>query len=153
MMRRSPIPVAKQTRSRRGGRAVRAFHTVAIGGALTWAATTATGQEEAPTVPSGISVTLQEVRVDRTAGSPPVVRFRYVAPQIAELEFAAVEGDFPALCETQVLPYVAGTAYSEAQAVVSLSAEPVEFGATAPGVIQFFEVFRIEDGACIWEGL
>ena len=127
-------------------------HIVAIGGALLSGATTAAGQEAAPTVPSGISLVLQEVRVDQVAGKD-VVRFRYVAPQLEKIGFATIEADFGALCTTQVLPWLAGQGRAVTQAVVSIASAPVEFGVAAPEVTQFFEAYRLDDGACIWEGL
>ena len=37
------------------------------------------------------------------------------------------------------------------QIIISLSDRAVVFGATEPDVTQFFEAYRLEDGACIWE--
>ncbi|MGR3323150.1 MAG: DUF6497 family protein [Pseudooceanicola sp.] len=130
----------------------RAFtNIVAAGGVLAWAATTATGQEEAPAVPSGIVLTLQEVR--RDAGAAGMIRFRYIAPAIAEAGFAAVEADFPVLCETQVLTWLSMQPEPAERVVISMSERAVPFGEAVPDVVQFFEVFRLEGAACIWEGL
>ena len=38
-----------------------------------------------------------------------------------------------------------------AQVIISLSDRPVPFGEVEPDVTQFFEAYRIENGACIWE--
>ncbi|MDF1853957.1 DUF6497 family protein [Pseudooceanicola sp.] len=125
---------------------------VAAGGALTWAATTAPGQEEAPTVPSGISLTLQEVLLDTQVSGGALVRFRYVAPAVQADGFAAVEADFPALCTQQVLPWAATQPTPIARTVISMASAEVEFGVASPDVIQFFEQFQLQKDACIWEG-
>ncbi len=124
---------------------------VAAGGALAGAATAAWGQEEPPAVPSGIALELQEILVERQ-GDGVLARFRYLAPELDELKFAGVEGDFPVLCTKQVLPWAAGQAQPVIRVVISMASEPVEFGTAAPDVTQFFEIFRLEGGACIWEG-
>lgn len=113
----------------------------------------AAGQEASPAVPSGILLTLQEVLVEPgEGGSGGLARFRYVAAEIAGMGFADVEPDFPVLCTDIVLPWALEQAQPVARVVISMASEPVEFGATAPDVIQFFEVFRLEPTACIWEG-
>lgn len=112
------------------------------------------GQEALPVaVPSGVALTLQEVLVEPgAAGQGGLARFRYVAAGITGTDFATVEPDFPVLCAEAVLPWAREQAVPVARVVISIASEPVEFGATAPGVIQFFEVFRLEPTACIWEG-
>jgi hypothetical protein len=128
---------------------------VALGGALA-SATTATGQEEArpvPHLPSGIEVRLQEVVIDAPAGMGEVARFRFVAPAIGQgIGFAEVAQDFAVLCRDHALPALSRIGAQPDRVVVSYAAAPVEFGAAAPDIVQFFEVFRLEDGACIWEG-
>lgn len=125
---------------------------VAAGGALYGAATTATGQEEAPAVPSGISLSLQEILVEGDAGGR-LARFRYVALDLDSYGFGGVEGDFPVLCSDVVLPWAAAQPEAVGRVVISMAAAPVEFGSVAPDVTQFFEVFRLDQAACIWEGL
>ncbi|MGH1423556.1 MAG: DUF6497 family protein [Pseudooceanicola sp.] len=132
---------------------LRLVNIVAAGGAFLCAATTVSGQEEAPTVPSGIALTLQEVREETDPAGNPVVRFRYVALELANVGFARVEGDFDVICKDQVLPWVALKDPLPKRAVISMASAPVEFGATAPDVTQYFEVYRLENGSCIWEGL
>lgn len=130
---------------------VRTF--VAAGGALVWAATTASGQEEAPAVPSGIVLTLQEIRLEEAPDAGTMARFRYVATGLEGVGFAGVEEDFPVLCSDVVLPWAATQAQAVGRVVISMASAPVEFGNSAPDVVQFFEVFRLEPSACIWEGL
>ncbi|WP_375691055.1 DUF6497 family protein [Pseudooceanicola sp. LIPI14-2-Ac024] len=104
-------------------------------------------------MPSGLVLSLQEVRVEDVAGVGRIARFRYVSAALDGMGFAAVEEDFPVLCTAQVLPWVAGQPEVPVRVVISLAAAPVDFGTSAPEVTQYFEVFRLEDAACIWEGL
>jgi len=107
-------------------------------------------------LPSGIEADLVEVLVD-TVGTEQWVRFRLVAPAIDRgqenaPDFTALEGDFPHLCTTLALPYLAEYALEADKIVISLADRAVEFGATDPDATQYFEQFRAEDGDCIWEG-
>lgn len=126
---------------------------VALGGAFA-CATTATGQEEALAVPSGIALRLQEVRLeDSIFGQPRAARFRLVAPAIGEgTGFAEVEGDFAYLCENLALPWLAERGEAVPRILISYAAREIEFGTTDPDTVQFFDAFRVEKGLCIWEG-
>ncbi|MGR3371235.1 DUF6497 family protein [Pseudooceanicola nanhaiensis] len=126
---------------------------VAAGGALLGAATTAAGQEEPPTVPSGIPLTLQEILLEQGPDAVSMARFRYVAAGLEGFGFAGVEGDFPVLCSDVVLPWAAVQGEPVGRVVISMASAATEFGTAAPDVVQFFEVFRLEPSACIWEGL
>jgi hypothetical protein len=115
-------------------------------------------QEEAPAVPSiqdlpsGLSVTLQEFFVDTLPDGSNQARFRFVAPELGQgAGFAQVEADFPVLCENVAVPALAETRPDVAQVIISMAEKPMEFGATDPSTIQYFEAFRIENGSCIWE--
>ncbi|MCA0919519.1 DUF6497 family protein [Pseudooceanicola nanhaiensis] len=121
-----------------------------LGGALFWATAPVAGQEDAPTVPSGLVLHLQEIRLD-DASEGGVVRFRYVADGLTGAAYDRVEGDFAALCEGQVLPWAAGQGDRPGQAIISLASSAVDFGVSAPDVTQYFEAFRLEEGRCIWE--
>jgi hypothetical protein len=37
------------------------------------------------------------------------------------------------------------------QIIISLEDRPVPFGEADPEAVQYFEAFRVENGACIWE--
>ncbi|EAQ02757.1 hypothetical protein OB2597_15285 [Pseudooceanicola batsensis HTCC2597] len=124
---------------------------VAATGALIAAATTAWGQEEAPAVPSGFVLVRQEVLEETQPDGTLWIRLRYVSPGITRDDYASVTGDFEALCRTDALAYEPATPAPAAQAVISISSSPVSFGTAAPEVTQFFEVFSLEDGDCIWE--
>jgi hypothetical protein len=124
---------------------------VAALGALCAAATTVRGQEESPAVPSGLVLTLQEILEDVQPDGRLWLRFRYVAPGLTREVRAEIEGDFEALCLSQAVPYLPSAAERADEAVISIASAPLEFGTNAPEVTQFFEVFRLEDGTCIWE--
>jgi hypothetical protein len=98
-----------------------------------------------------MAITLLEVREEAQADGTVWLRFRYVAPGITRDEYDEIQGDFEALCQGAAVNYRPATGMQVSQAVISIASEPVDFGATAPNVSQFFEAFRLEDGACIWE--
>ena len=108
----------------------------------------------AQSVPSGQSVTLNEVLVD-TVGDQSWLRFRFVAPQIArdggDVSYAQAEADFAHLCETVALPYLDEYALQPDKIVISLMDRMVAFGTSDPEATQFFEAFRPRDGSCLWE--
>lgn len=124
----------------------------ALWGCLLANAATAAGQEEAPAVPSGLQISLQEFFIDTQPDGMRVGRFRFVAPDLAAAGHARVEQDFPYLCDTIALPVLSAAQEEVGEVVISMAAQPVEFGTTDPSVLQFFEVFRIENDVCIWEG-
>ncbi|WP_239520581.1 DUF6497 family protein [Pseudooceanicola aestuarii] len=101
-------------------------------------------------VPSGLELYLHEVRVEEQPGGAVWLRYRYVAEGLRDAGFDAVALDFQALCDTQVLPDA--RAATAEQAVISLAGQALDFGVSDPDVTQYFEAFRLEDGACIWEG-
>lgn len=105
-----------------------------------------------PEVPSGQQVRLFDLFIEEQDTGARWARFRFVAPKLAEgVDFATVEADFPHLCAAYALPLLADAGEAVEQVVISLSSAEVEFGANDPGVVQFFEAYRIEKGACIWE--
>ncbi len=100
--------------------------------------------QEVFALPSGLSVSLQEVRFEER-----LARFRFVAPELGAegRSYIDVRGDFPWLCEKMILPALpAGNAVEEV--VISLADRPVVFGEMTPGALQFFEAFKLRDGAC-----
>lgn len=106
--------------------------------------------QEALVLPSGRALTLQEVIADDTGPAGATLRFRFVAPWLAGLGVADVEGDMQWLCDTYALAHLAGA--QPAQIVISLADRPVAFGDPAPQVAQFFEAYRPEGPSCVWEG-
>lgn len=128
------------------------LNTAAIGGTLAVAAMA--GAEETPAVPSGQALYLQESLYETRADDSRVLRLRYVMPAIAQapLAYGDLEADFPYLCEKMALATLAETDQEVTQVIISLADRETPFGEPAPEATQFFEAFRVEDGACIWEG-
>ena len=101
------------------------------------------------TVPSGQPLEFIEV-ISEEEGA--LVRFRFLAPEIgSDFTYEEVSADFQVLCDELALPALEANALAPAQIVLSMSAKAVPFGEPAPEVLQFFEIFRPEEGACIWE--
>lgn len=107
-------------------------------------------------VPSGQPVEFLEVVRDLRGSRGLTWRFRFVAPQIARdtgtVSFEEAAQDMDHLCREFALPRLPNIGPRPRQIVVSLSATPVRFGTTDPENTQFFEVYRVEDNQCIWEG-
>jgi len=103
-------------------------------------------------VPSGQPVALVEVLLDDTPGAL-WARFRFVAPQIGTggVGMDTSGPDMDHLCAEAALPYLAAHDIEPARVVISLSDRSVAFGASDPEATQFFELYRVENGACIWE--
>lgn len=81
-----------------------------------------------------------------------IVRFRFLAPEIGvSFAYMDVRADFQVICDEQVMPALVANALTPSQIVLSMSAVDIPFGESAPDVLQFFEIFRPENGLCIWE--
>lgn len=119
--------------------------------ALFGAATTAAGQEGAPTVPSGLDLSLQEVILENLPDGKIQARYRYLAPDLADAGYDRVAGDFPALCDQYALPELTDQGHDVAHIILSMSDRPVVFGDSDPEAVQFFEAFSITDATCVWE--
>jgi len=110
------------------------------------------GAQDAIAVPSGQEVTLHEVLIDDTPGAR-WVRFRFVAPRAGDPALRETAGaDMDHLCAGFALPYLSEQGIEAARVVISLSERAVPFGTAAPDVPQFFDLYRPEGGACIWDG-
>lgn len=105
-------------------------------------------------VPSGQDITLDEVLIDESPGEI-WVRFRFVAPRIGEgdgaVSYDTAATDMDHLCENIALPYLLEYALTPARVVISLSDRVTPFGASNPGITQYFEAYRPENARCIWE--
>ncbi|WP_248298149.1 DUF6497 family protein [Tabrizicola sp. YIM 78059] len=113
-------------------------------------------QDEAPapdaiSVPSGRALSLIEVVTNVPGPEGATARFRYLAPGLKPEEAAAAQDDMQVLCDEYALPRTSGMVPAPRQIIISLSAEKVPFGQAAPGVVQFFEAYSLQDGACMWE--
>ncbi|WP_420003315.1 DUF6497 family protein [Arenibacterium sp. LLYu02] len=102
-------------------------------------------------VPSGLDVSLSEVLLDEAPGEL-WARFRFVAPNIIAGGQEEVADDFDYLCTALAQPYLAHHGINPARVVISLSSRDVPFGSTEGDVTQFFETYRLDGGACVWEG-
>ena len=57
--------------------------------------------------------------------------------------------DFAWVCAELALPALAANGWAPTEVVVALSDRETDFGVLDPEATQFFEGFRIEDGACV----
>ena len=103
-------------------------------------------------VPSGLSIALDDVILEAEAHT---ARFRFIAPAIAEgpdaVTFGDVMDDLQYLCDAVIVPALQSQGWTSGDVVMSLSDRPVSFGVYEPAVTQFFQPFRLEDAAFIWE--
>lgn len=113
------------------------------------------GNGLAISVPSGQEITLLDVIWNESGPNGLVTRFRFLAPAITKavgtISFEAAVADMAHLCQDFALPKVTGSTVAPTQIIISLSDRAVAFGATDPEATQFFEAYRLENGACIWE--
>lgn len=104
-------------------------------------------------VPSGQPVTLQDIFWEE--GDELVLRVRFLAPEIARdgggVDYDTAAKDMLHLCQTFILPQLAESDDVPDHVILSLSDIEVPFGEADPEATQFFEAYRIQDGACIWE--
>lgn len=110
-----------------------------------------TGSDALLDVPSGQKVSLQEVIWNVRGIAGLTLRFRFVAPDLATLDLDAALADMQALCETFAAPRITDFGPAPRQIIISMADAPRPFGEAAPDAVQYFEAYRIENGACIWE--
>ncbi|WP_311199259.1 DUF6497 family protein [Leisingera aquaemixtae] len=105
-------------------------------------------------------MTLAEVLLDEAPGQPGQppqlwARFRFLAPQIARgtgtVNYDTAAPDMDHLCGSLALPYLAEHGMTAARVVISLSDRELPFGAQDPEATQFFEAYRPDGAACMWE--
>lgn len=102
-------------------------------------------------LPTGQELELREIVRDHEAG---LVRLRIVAPRIAaeaedRIDPDGALEDMKVICDEYGLELMRREGVE--RLVISMSAEPLEFGATAPDVTQYFEAFRAGRAVCLWE--
>jgi hypothetical protein len=102
-------------------------------------------------VPSGREVSLIEIVTNAPGPEGAAARFRFLAPGLTTQEIEVAAADMQALCDGFAAARIDGMVPVPQQIIVSLSAEAVPFGQPAPGVVQVFESYRLENGRCIWE--
>jgi hypothetical protein len=113
------------------------------------------GDGTAIELPSGQSVTLVETIWNTPGPQGLVTRFRFLAPEInpetGSVDFETAAGDIEWLCQNFALPRVTDEGPMPSQIIISMEDRPVPFGEADPEAVQYFEAFRVENGACIWE--
>lgn len=106
-------------------------------------------------LPSGLVVTSQDVVLNAPGGNGPATRFRFLAPAIAReggsVDFETASADMAHLCKTYALPKLVELGVEGGQVIVSFADRDVPFGEADPAATQFFEAYRVEGDACIWE--
>lgn len=106
-------------------------------------------------LPSGQVVTLIDVVMNAPGPEGLAARFRFLAPAIARdggsVDFEQASTDMAWLCENYALSRVSAIGPVPGQIIISLSDRAVPFGEADPDATQFFEAYRHENGACIWE--
>lgn len=115
---------------------------------LALAAAPPAGAESGGTAPALLDTSLHDI-VDEA----PTFRVRYVAPGLADpaVSYTDAADEMQRLCDEDALPRLVEKGAAPGRIVVTLMAEPVEFGAISPGIRQFFESYSVRDGLCIWE--
>jgi hypothetical protein len=111
----------------------------------------AAGSDAALEVPSGLAVTLQEVIWNVPGAQGLTLRFRFVAQDLAGLDVETALADMQVLCDRYAAPRLTDFGPVPQQIIISLADAARPFGETAPDAVQYFEAYRIENGACIWE--
>lgn len=110
---------------------------------------------DAINVPSGQAVTLLEAVSNVPGNSGPALRFRFLAPAIARdggsIDADTAGSDMDHLCATFALKNLPEDDPKPAEIIISLSDRDVPLGEDDPEATQFFNSYKIEDGACQWE--
>ncbi len=109
------------------------------------------------TVPSGQDITLGDVFFETQKDGELWLRLRFLAPGIGagqgKISYEQAEEDFLYLCQSEALPRLEAVKTRASVIVITLMDRMVEFGASDPAAVQYFEAFRPEGGACLWEPL
>lgn len=113
------------------------------------------GEDLAIELPSGQMVTLVETIWNTPGPQGLATRFRFLAPEInletGSVDFMAAADDIAWLCQNYALPRVTDAGPMPGQIIISMEDRAVPFGEADPDAVQYFEAFRVENGACIWE--
>jgi hypothetical protein len=102
-------------------------------------------------VPSGRTLSLIDVITNAPGPQGATARFRFLAPGLASEDAEAAATDMQVVCDSFALERTDGMVPEPQQIVISFAGAKVPFGEAAPHVVQFFESYRIENGACVWE--
>ncbi len=102
-------------------------------------------------VPSGRELSLIDVITNAPGPEGASARFRFLAPGLMSEDMEAAFADMQIVCDNFALERTEGMVPEPQQIIISFASAEVPFGEPAPDVVQFFESFRIEDEACVWE--
>jgi Family of unknown function (DUF6497) len=113
-------------------------------------------QEEKPAgpqveVPSGRALSLIDVITNAPGPEGAAARFRFLAPGLAPEDAEAANADMQVVCDSFALERTDGMVPEPQQIIITFMGAAVPFGEPAPEVVQFFESFRAENGACVRE--
>ena len=102
-------------------------------------------------VPSGRELSLIDVITNAPGPAGAAARFRFLAPDLTPDDVEASIGDMQAVCDNFARERTEGMVPEPQQIIITFMNAAVPFGEAAPDVVQFFESFRVENGACVWE--
>lgn len=102
-------------------------------------------------VPSGRELSLIDVVTNAPGPAGATARFRFLAPGLAQDEAEAAAVDMQAVCDTFAIKRIDGMVPAPQQIVITFMSASVPFGEAAPDVVQFFESYKPDNGACVWE--
>ena len=102
-------------------------------------------------VPSGRALSLIDVITNAPGPSGAAARFRFLAPGLASEDVESSLEDMQAICDGFALERTRGMVPEPQQIIITFMSAAVPFGEAAPDVVQFFEAFRVENDACVWE--
>ncbi|MGL4236813.1 DUF6497 family protein [Tabrizicola sp.] len=106
---------------------------------------------EAVEVPSGRELRLIDIVTNARGPEGAAARFRFLAPGLSPDDVEAASEDMQAVCDSFAVSRIDGMVPAPQQIIISFAGAEVPFGEAAPDVVQFFESYRIENGACVWE--
>jgi hypothetical protein len=102
-------------------------------------------------VPSGRDVLPIDVITNAPGTAGAAARFRFLVPDLEAEDFESSVADMQALCDVHAMPLTVGMVPAPQQIIIAFMASEVPFGQPAPDVVQFFETYRVENGACVVE--
>jgi hypothetical protein len=102
-------------------------------------------------VPSGRALSLIDIVTNAPGPAGATARFRFLAPDLTPDDAEAAAADMQVVCDSFAVKRIDGMVPAPQQIVISFANAAVPFGEAAPDVVQFFESYRPENGACMWE--
>lgn len=102
-------------------------------------------------VPSGRALSLIDVITNAPGPAGAAARFRFLAPGLKASDAETALTDMQVVCDSFARERIDGMVPAPQQIIITFMSDAVPFGEPAPDVVQFFESFRVEDGACVWE--